>query len=203
MLQSNNWRGTHLTIPIHRGIVIGEKNEDASVGRKFLMVFMPLIILTVVLMILVIFSPEKHSIQSYRGHIASYFPYEGGVLLYQSGEGEECSDPYGGRLGADGYDEWSFNGSEHLVWCGYYEDAEELDWVVSGISEDGSSLMISSGADTSASLIEPNVNRRIYRTDNILLYYDGGVPEVYTVLERLCDKPIADGSRQEKPEAEG
>lgn len=194
MLQSNNWRGPHLTIPIHRGVTIGQSNEDKSTGIQFLQVFMPLIILVAVLILLIILSPEKQSILPYRQRIDNYFSYGGGDLLYHSEKGENYSDPYGGRLGADGYDIWKFAGSAQPVWCGYYVDAEKLDWVVDGISEDGSSLMLKSGASTSPSLIEPNADRRIYRTDHVLVYYDGGNPEVYDFFESLYGEPIADGS---------
>ena len=198
MFLGNNFRGTNLTIPVHRAIVSRQEDQKESIGKRVLQILLPCIIVAAGLTVIVWRTPGEPDIEPYRQQIEKQFSAEGAVLSVRSEPGQRVdisSDPYGGKLGADGYDEWSFAGSAQPVWCGYYEDSEDLDWIVGAISEDGSSLMIKSGDSTSVSSIGRDSDRRIYRTENILVYYDGGNPEVYALLEKLCGKPIADGSK--------
>ena len=64
-----------------------------------------------------------------------------------------------------------------------------LDEIAAGFSDDGSRLELSNGSVA----IGENSDRRVYRGKNVLVYYEGGEPEIYEVLEKLFGEPIADG----------
>lgn len=200
MFLGNNFRGTNLTIPVHRGIVSQQEDREKSIGKQVLQVLLPTIIVAAGLTVIVLLTPGEPDIEPYRQQVEKQFSAEGAVLSFQSEPRQRIdisSDPYGGKLGADGYDEWSFAGSAQPVWCGYYENKDDLDWIADAISEDGSSLIIRVGDSTTVSSIGTDTDRRIYRTENILVYYDGGDSEVYAILEELYGKPLADGSLTE------
>ena len=99
-------------------------------------------------------------------------------------------------LDRNGITNFSIWNAEDLIF-GYYENKDDLDWITDAISEDGSSLIIRVGDSTTVSSIGTDTDRRIYRTENILVYYDGGDSEVCTILEELYGRPIADGNLTE------
>ena len=161
--------------------------------------FVPVGVMIAGLIAAAIFLPKPSDTDGYRDQLEEDFIREG-MTIYQTVENRLAADPYAGWLQADGELLW-FIGSapEHpggdsynrgdAVWSGFYTDSEWLKEITLGFSPDASRLDCSSGSIS----ISENSDRRIYMGENTLLYYEGGDPEVYAVLEKLFGEPIADG----------
>lgn len=165
--------------------------------RKWLL--LPVGIIVIGLIAAAIFLPKPPDTDGYREQLEEDFIREG-MTIYRTVEDQLASDPYADWLQADGV-QWWFIGStpEHpggdsynrgdAVWSGFYTDSEWLEEIALGFSPDASRLDCSNGSVS----ISESSDRRIYKGENVLLYYEGGDPEVYAVLEKLFGKPIADG----------
>ena len=167
--------------------------------RKWLLV--PLGVMAVGLIAAAIFLPKPPDTGGYRDQLHEDFIREG-MTVYRTMEDKMGSDPYAGCLQANSEQWWfigsapeyaggdSFNRTD-AVWSGFYADTELLEEIISGFSDDASRLEWSNGSIS----IGENPDRRIYRGENVLLYYEGSDPEVGAVLEKLFGEPVADGRR--------
>ncbi len=167
--------------------------------RKWLLV--PLGVMAVGLIAAAIFLPKPPDTGGYRDQLHEDFIREG-MTVYRTMEDKMGSDPYAGYLQANSEQWWfigsapkyaggdSFNRTD-AVWSGFYADTEWLEEITSGFSDDASRLEWSNGSVS----IGENPDRRIYRGENVLLYYEGSDPEVGAVLEKLFGEPVADGRR--------
>ena len=167
--------------------------------RKWLLV--PLGVMAVGLIAAAIFLPKPPDTGGYRDQLHEDFIREG-MTVYRTMEDKMGSDPYAGYLQANS-EQWWFIGSApeyaggdslnrtDAVWSGFYADTEWLEEITSGFSDDASRLEWSNGSVS----IGENPDRRIYRGENVLLYYEGSDPEVGAVLEKLFGEPVADGRR--------
>ena len=167
--------------------------------RKWLLV--PLGVMAVGLIAAAIFLPKPPDTGGYRDQLHEDFIREG-MTVYRTMEDKMGSDPYAGCLQANS-EQWWFIGSApeyaggdscnptDAVWSGFYADTEWLEEITSGFSDDASRLEWSNGSVS----IGENPDRRIYRGENVLLYYEGSDPEVGAVLEKLFGEPVADGRR--------
>ena len=105
MFLGNNFRGTNLTIPVHRGMVSQQEDREKSIGKQVLQVLLPTIIVAVGLIAIVLLTPGEPNIEPYRQQVEKQFSAEGAVLSFQSEPRQRVdirSDPYGGKLGGDG-----------------------------------------------------------------------------------------------------
>ena len=112
------------------------------------------------------------------------------------------SDPYAGYLQANSEQWWfigsapeyaggdSFNGLTQS-WSGFYADRNGWRKSLRVFRMTRARLEWSNGSVS----IGENPDRRIYRGENVLLYYEGSDPEVGAVLEKLFGEPVADGRR--------
>lgn len=202
MLQ-NNVSGPPLMIPVKEGL-----NGDKSWWDKgWRWLWMILLAVGVIACTAYLFGPKKSAAQIARQELEQFFLSEGYDDLETSHDfsiimgTSHQNDPYGGCMGANVSEEWYFDGysedgeSSRPVWSGFYNNALDAYRVASGISEDGTQLHARIGGKYVEASLDKNPNCRIYYSENTILYYDGGNPEVYALLEKLCGKPIADGGK--------
>ncbi len=160
--------------------------------------FAPIGVMVAGLIAAAVFLPKPAGLPPYDQQLERYFRSEG-MNIYHKSTGR---DPYGGYTWADGCYWWYMGTSpEHsdsydlddAVWCGVYTDEESFEMVASGFSADGSKLSSKSLSGDIRIAINPSPDLRVYRGDHMILYYRGGDPEIYAVLEKQFGEPIADG----------
>lgn len=169
--------------------------------RKWLL--LPVGVIAAGLVAAAILLPKPPDTSKYREQLAEDFVGKG-INVYSEIKIHPSSGPYAGYTYADDTRLW-FIGSgpeypggdsydrDDAVWSGFYEDTELLGQIASGISEDTTVLTSTSGFKNVTIGIDSNPDRRIYLGEHVLICYEGGDPEVYTVLEKLFGEPIADG----------
>ena len=175
------------------------KNPTCSGKRKdWKWLFAPVGVMLAGLIVAAIFLPKPVALPPYDEQLEQYFRSEGMTIYYK----DTGRDPYGGYTWADGCYWWYMGTSpeppdhyndDDAIWCGVYTDEEIFEMIASGFSEDGSALHSVSISGDIRMTINPSPDIRVYRGDNVILYYRGGDPEFYRMLEKRFGQPIADG----------
>ena len=196
----NNVSGRPLMIPVKEGL-----NGDSWWKKGWRWLWVPLLMVAAIALTAFVFGPNKTPAEKYRDKLEQFFISEGYSDFETSRDFSifmkvsNPNDPYDGYLQANVSEEWYLpvgdDGtlSEQPVWSGFYNSSVDVQRIVSYLSEDGSRLTRSADGKRVDVSLEENPNRRVYSTQYMILYYDGGNEEINTLLEKLCGKPVADG----------
>ena len=196
----NNMSARPIMVPVQEGL-----NGDPWWKKGWRWLWVPFLMVAVIVLTAIWLGPNKSTAEKNRDDLEKYFVSEGygdfetsrdfSIFMKVSNP----NDPYGGNLQANVSEEWYLpvgeDGavSEQPVWSGFYNSSVDVQRVVSNLSEDGRLLSRSPDGKSVDALLDENSNRRVYASNNMILYYDGGDEEIYALLEKLCGKPVAGG----------